>query len=230
MDISAREPHASERITHGPIFRLMVSRVRSTPSYEKHALTMCVLLLASLSRLVVAQSSTSSSSISGTTVNYEIIGDANFTANMTLWGEYPVSLTDTVYSVMASILNGVLPGTTPPPGTTSTAPKQEDEPMKWYWILLIALGGAIGVTAIVLAIYFGIEASKAKAMHAEIPLLPPNDFSTRPPRPEAEGIRPAGGAVSSSLGFRYSPSGGGGYSKIIQLPIVCPKPSADTSQ
>jgi hypothetical protein len=197
-----------------------------------HALTICVLLLAAFSRLIVAQSS-SSSTVSGTTITYEIIGDANVTTNLTVWDEYPVTLTDTVYSVMASLLNGVLPGTTPArrdtssPGTTSTAPKQEDEPMKWYWILLIALGGAIGVTAIVLAIYFGIEASKAKATHAEIPLLPPNDYSTRPPPPppEAEGIRPAGGgAVSSSLGFRYSSSGGGGYSKIIQLPIVCPKP------
>lgn len=213
----------------------MFLRVRPTPPHGMHALTMCVLLLAALSRLIVAQSS-SSSTVSGTTVTYEIIGDANVTTNMTLWDEYPVIPMDTVYSVMASILNGVLPGTTPArrdssgPGTTSAAPKQEDEPMKWYWILLIALGGAIGVTAIVLAIYFGIEASKAKAMHAEIPLLPPNEFSTRPPPPEAEGIRPAGCAVSSSLGFRYSSSGGGGYTKIIQLPIVCPKPRDGSSQ
>jgi len=179
----------------------------------------CVLMLAFVSQFAAAQTSPSSSTIARTTINFEIIGDVNVTANLTLWNEYPVLVLDTVYSALASLLNDVMPGTTPRRSTMTSTPKPEvvEEPMKWYWIMLIAIGGAIGVVAIILAIYFGIEASKAKKVREELPLLRPED----PAAPHAEeGSRPV--SVASSLAFRYSQSGGG-YAKVIQVPIVCNK-------
>lgn len=162
-----------------------------------------------------------------TTITWTIVGatgatnvslDFAFPANFTLWNEYPVVLSDTLYSVMASYLNGVVPGTTPTPGRrvdNTTGAAQEDESMKWYWIALIVVGGAVGVTAIVLAIYFGVMANKANKGPAAIPLLPNNPVIPPPTEPA--------GCIASFVSATYPSTSGGRYAKVIQVPIVCPR-------
>ena len=172
---------------------------------------------ASASSTAVTQSLASSSMV----VTVSIIGaiDLNSTTfklqNMTLWGEYPVSLSDTVYYSVTAFLNDVLSGTTPPDrrstNTSDAAKDAADEPMAWYWILLITLGGVVAVVAIVLAIYFGVVANQARANDTP-PLLPP------PPMP-SDGIHQA-----RSLGFpsmSYPPPHA--YSKVIQIPLARPR-------
>ncbi len=168
---------------------------------------------------VTAQSS--SSSVAGSTITYTILGapegvggntsvNSTLLANFTVWGEYPVALIDTVYSVLVSALNGdaVVPGTTPTPKA-----EQKDEPMRPEWIALIVVGGVIGVTAIILAIYFGVKASKANKRQDDAPLLPQDP-------PPAEQDRRVTSFVPSVV---YPSPPGGRYSKVIQVPIVCPR-------
>jgi hypothetical protein len=162
-------------------------------------------------------------------VTYTIIGveTANQTdldkipLNFTIWGEIPVTVVDTFYNVVANLLNGVSPGTTPEPpdrraqdlpGTTSAGGDSSSEPMKWYWILLIALGGAVGVTSMVLAIYFGVNASKKSTDQAKTVLLPQETSEPGQPNPETGGC----------IGF-LQPHGGK-YTKVIQVPIACARP------
>jgi hypothetical protein len=193
------------------------------------SLPLCLVLWLLACGLGRVSSTTAATTGGGTTVVFEIIGtlgdDLNVSTNFTLWDEYPVTPTDTVYSAMASFLNRVLPGTTPRPGTTSAAPKQEEEPMAWYWILLISLGGAIGVTAIALAIYFGVMASKANQALDELPLLHRDDHGG--PQAPSEGSARATG-LASSLAFQYSHAGGG-YTKVIQVPIAVPRQQGEQS-
>lgn len=161
-----------------------------------------------------------------TTVSFTIIGATGGTgasletvlpANFTLWNVYPVTLSDTVYSVMASILNDVMPGATPTPtAPNTTAPAQADNSLSVYWIVIIVVGGAVGVTAIILAIYFGVMANKANANNKVAPLLPQ--------QPPVAPVDPAGSSIASLVSSTYLSPAGGRYTKVIQLPIVCPRP------
>lgn len=93
--------------------------------------------------------------------------------NLTIWNDFPVFLSDTVYYSVTTFLNSVgsgSTGTTPSPsdrrgdvGTSSTpAPPSSsggDGKMEWWHIFLIALGSTVGVIALILAIYFGVIAN-----------------------------------------------------------------------
>lgn len=161
---------------------------------------------------------------SSSTVTFTIVGAINLNTsevkvlNLTLWDEYPVSLSDTVYYDVATFLNNALPGTTPtaPAGArrssgNSTDTGEGSEPMAWYWILLISLGGAIALAAIITAIYFGVQSNLLAHKYTQLPppvvpqyYLPPDAPPPPPPPP------PAGGGVRACT------------KKVIQIPIMRP--------
>ncbi len=209
----------------------------SRNDYTQRAFVGVALPLLLFASAVGAQSPSPPSSSSGySTLTFTIIGAntgnssdlVSIPKNFTIWGEVSVTLVDTIYSVVASLLNDVSPpGTTPTPDRraaagNTTAAGGGSEPMQWYWIILIVVGVCIGVTAIVLAIYFGIEASKQKNDQAKATLLPQQPQPSAPPPPPPPGASPEGCITG------FSPRGGR-YTKIIQVPIACPRaPSCAT--
>lgn len=137
--------------------------------------------------------------------------------NITLWNEYPASFSDTVYYDVATFLNDVLSGTTPPPspggrrGDSGNATNTEEatKPMEWYWILLISLGGAGLLAAVITAVYFGVRVNN-QVHPKDAPLLPDAP-------PDAYRIARFVGLPAAC----YPPPHA--YSKVIQVPLVRPR-------
>lgn len=186
------------------------------------------LLIATSLCLILAEPPLAAAAGTGTSTSTEIIvsivGAVNLNTsemrimNITLWGEYPMSLSDTVYYDVATFLNGVNSGTTSPPPTgarrsgnsTSSSDDGGSESLAWYWIMLIVLGGTGLLVAIVLAIYFGVRVDKNNKVHPEdTPLLPDAV-------PDAYRVARFVGLPVMS----YPPPHA--YSKVIQIPLVRP--------
>ena len=119
-----------------------------------------------------ASSSTSGTS-PGSKITFMVTGELQLNSsevkilNLTLWDEYPVTLSDIAYYDVATFLNSLIP----PPGPPTTSPpstsngtrrstggdsSSQDSGMSELTIALIAIGGTIGLIAIILAIYLAV--------------------------------------------------------------------------
>ena len=190
-----------------------------------------MLLIATSLCLILAEPPLAAAAGTGTSTSTEIIvsivGAVNLNTsemrimNITLWGEYPMSLSDTVYYDIATFLNGVNSGTTSPPSSTgarrsgnSTSSSDDggSESLAWYWIMLIVLGGTGLLVAIILAIYYGVRvnSNNNNKVHPGDPPLLPDAV------PDAYRVARFVGLPVMS----YPPPHA--YSKVIQIPLVRP--------
>lgn len=132
--------------------------------------------------------------------------------NLTVWNDFPVFLSDTVYYSVAAFLNSLVPGsstTTPPPLVTSTTPPPTDDGgggLSWWLILLIAFGSVVGVVAVVLAIYFGVIANTR---------VGPTQGGWR--NMDGGGGDDENGGSGNTAALVYPPPHA--YSKVIQVPM-----------
>jgi hypothetical protein len=156
-----------------------------------------------------AQSTTPSSTV----VTVAVTGDDVLPANLTVWDQFPVMLSDQIEYSIAAMLNSLASGTTTPPPPAA----DNNEGLSWYAILGIVGGGVVLIAAIALLAMNGVMMNKANKPQpqpqpqpppGEYALVPPNDGSSAgykvypPPRPTSKVIQvvlapPIGGGRAS---------------------------------
>lgn len=122
-------------------------------------------------------------------------GDDELPANISVWDQFPVVLSDQIEYSIAATLNSLASGTTttPPPSSSDDS----DGGLSWYVILGIAGGGLVLVAAVALLAMNGVMLNQKKGgtnqmqpPPAEYDQVPQNDGQMyRPPRPNSKVIQ-----------------------------------------